>query len=178
MNYCVYGSAREDIDYKYKIAVSSLCHDLAELGHTLVFGAGGTGVMGAAARGATDGNGEIIGVSPYFMEDFEPIYNKCSVSIKTDTMAERKSKIESISDVFIICPGGIGTLDEFFQIITLRQLNRTDKEIILYNIDGFYDKLIEFMQDCVNFGFITKDIDNLLKICKTKDEIIDIIKGI
>lgn len=172
MKYCVYGAARDSIADKYKNAVTELSYELAKLGHTLVFGAGSTGVMGAAARGATKGNGDIIGVTPFFMYEYEPIYDKCNILINTDTMAERKSKIEDLSDCFVICPGGIGTFDEFFQIITLKQLERVDKKIALFNVDGFFDGLLTYLKQCVDLNFIDARVMDMCKVCNTKEDII------
>ncbi len=89
---------------------------LAERGHTLVlFGAGARGLMGAAARGASAGNGEIVGVAPTFFNVDGIIYGKCTELIRTETMRERKQIMEDRSDAFIMVPGGIGTFEEFLR---------------------------------------------------------------
>ena len=173
MNYCIYGAASDKIDSKYKDVVTDLCYELGKKGHTLVFGAGSTGVMGAAARGATKAQSEIIGISPSFMKQFEPMYDKCTTLLVTENMAERKLKLEGYSDLFVVCPGGIGTFDEFFQIITLRKLKRHNKEIILFNFEGFYDDLVAYMDKCAELGFISKDIRSAFMLINTKEEIIE-----
>ena len=134
MNITLYGAASEKIDRIYMTRVEELGKALAEKGHALVFGAGSTGLMGAAARGFAAGNGKIVGVTPHFMHELEPICDFCTELIQTETMADRKDIMEEKADAFIIVPGGIGTFDEFFQILTLKALGRHSKPIILYNV--------------------------------------------
>ena len=132
---CMYGGAREGIDSVYKENVEAFGRKLAEHGHALIFGGGATGLMGACARGAQSAGGKIIGVFPTFMSDFEPQFLEATQVIKTDNMAQRKGVMENNGDVFVICPGGVGTMDEFFQILTLNELKRHSGEIILFNIE-------------------------------------------
>lgn len=154
MRLCIYASASDRIDKKYMDAVEKLGEKLAGEGHSLIYGGGGCGLMGAAARGFRKGNGEVIGVVPKFMYEFEPIFDGCTQIIETEDMADRKEIMENGCDAFIIVPGGIGTFDEFFQALTLRELKRHDKNIIIYNIDGYFTKLLEYMDDCIEKGFI------------------------
>ncbi len=156
MNICIFGAASPEIDQKYMDLVEELGYKLAQNGHCLVYGAGGNGVMGAAARGFTRGGGKIFGVIPKFFRDetVELIYDKCEELIFTDTMAQRKSKMEDLADAFIIAPGGIGTFEEFFEVLTLKQLGRHTKPIVLYNIDGYYDSLQEFIKNSISKNFI------------------------
>ena len=107
---------------------------MAEKGHMLVFGGGDTGMMGACARGVHDNNGKSLGIAPEWINNFEPLCENCSEFIYVNTMDERKKKFEENSDAFIISPGGIGTLDEFFEIITLKKLKQINQEIIIFNI--------------------------------------------
>ena len=96
--------------------------------------------MGAAARGASAGNGEIVGVAPTFFNVDGIIYDKCTELIRTETMRERKQIMEDRSDAFIMVPGGIGTFEEFFEVLTLKQLGRqvmTDTDEILSYLDGY-----------------------------------------
>lgn len=154
MRFCIYASASDRIDKKYMVAVENLGEKLAKEGHSLIYGGGGCGLMGAAARGFRKGNGEVIGVVPKFMHEFEPIFDNCTQVIETEDMADRKEIMENGCDAFIIVPGGIGTFDEFFQALTLRELKQHDKHITIYNIDGYFDKLLDYMNDCIEKGFI------------------------
>jgi uncharacterized protein (TIGR00730 family) len=108
---------------------------LAQKGYTLVFGGGAQGLMGAAARGFKEMNGRIIGIAPtFFMNVDGVLYDQCSQFIYTETMRERKQLMEEHSDAFLVTPGGIGTFEEFFEILTLKQLGRHTKPILIYNI--------------------------------------------
>ena len=114
---------------------------MGKRGHGLVFGGGATGMMGAAARGVAAENGYILGIAPRFFDQPGVLYEKCTEFIFTENMRERKKLLEEKSDATIVAPGGIGTYEEFFEIFTLKSLKRIDRPIVLYNIDGYYDKM-------------------------------------
>ncbi len=155
MNICVYGAASKTIDEKYITAVENLGYVLAERGHGLVFGGGRNGLMGAAARGFTKGNAtEIICVAPKFFNVDGLLYEHCSEYIHPDTMRERKAILEERSDAFIASPGGIGTFDELFEIVTLRSLGRHTKPVVLYNVSGFYTPMLELLGKYESEGFL------------------------
>jgi len=166
MNICVFGAASFEIDEKYIKAVEELGEMMAKRGHGLVFGAGGNGLMGAAARGVRRQNGKIYGVIPTFFRDetIEAIYDQCDQLIFTETMAQRKTKMEDLADAFLIVPGGIGTFEEFFQVLTLKQLGRHTKPIAIYNIDGYYDKLEDFLDFSIKQEFINDNCKQLYGI--------------
>ena len=111
------------------------------------------------------------------MHEIEPIYTGCTELIETETMADRKEIMEEMADVFIITPGGIGTLDEFFQCITLRELGRLDKDIIFYNINDYYTKLIEYMEECIEQKFIRERVREFYKVATTPEEVLDLLDG-
>ncbi len=163
MKICVFGAASFEIDQKYIKSVEELGEMLVKRGHELVFGAGGNGLMGAAARGVTRQNGKIYGVIPTFFKNevIEEIYDKCDELIFTENMAQRKAKMEDLADAFIIVPGGIGTFEEFFQVLTLKQLGRHTKPIVIFDIDNYYKKLEEFIDFSMNQKFIK---DNCKKL--------------
>ncbi len=171
MNICIYGAASNKIDKKYIDAVEKLGEFFAERGHSLVYGAGANGLMGAAARGFKRKGGKIYGVIPHFFreENVECIYTECDELIFTETMAERKAKMEDLADAFVIVPGGIGTFEEFYQVLTLKQLGRHTKPIALFDVDGYYDKLEEFMEYSMNEGFIN-EICKEIYACPTTPE--------
>ncbi len=104
-------------------------------------------MMGACAKGVHDNNGKTFGIAPEWIGNFEPLCEECSDFIYVDSMDERKNKFLENSDVFIISPGGIGTLDEFFEINTLKKLKQHDNEIIIFNINHFFDKMIEMIDE-------------------------------
>lgn len=170
MNICLYGSGSRKIDKIYTDEAYKLGCALAQKGHTLVFGGGDTGMMGACAKGVHDNNGKSLGIAPEWIGEFEPLCNDCSEFIYVDSMDERKNKFVENSDVFIISPGGIGTLDEFFEIITLKKLKQHDKEIIVFNIDGFFNKMFEMIDEMGDKGFLYKQ-EEIYRTANTIDEI-------
>ena len=176
MNITLYGAASNSIDRTYIEGVTALGREMARRGHAMVFGAGGTGLMGAAARGMHACGGHIIGVTPHFMHELEPVSELCTELIGTETMAERKYEMERLADAFVIVPGGVGTFDEFFQILTLRVLGRHEKPIILYNIDGFWNSMVALIREGVEKGFIASSALADFCVCDTPTEVFDVLE--
>ena len=180
MRICVYGAASTAIDTKYTDAVEDLCEKLALNGHHLVFGAGDGGVMGAAARGFRKGGGNVMGVAPDFFTNgtVEKIYPACDALVKTDSMGLRKSIMESNADAFICGPGGIGTYDELFQILTLKQLKVFDKPIVIYNVAHFYDSFNTQLKLGMEEKFLRSDTPFLCRAFNENqmDELINYIE--
>ena len=141
MNICVYGASSALLKNIYYEKTEELGRAMGKRGHGLVFGGGATGMMGAAARGVAAENGYILGIAPRFFDQPGVLYEKCTEFIFTENMRERKKLLEEKSDATIVAPGGIGTYEEFFEIFTLKSLKRIDRPIVLYNIDGYYDKM-------------------------------------
>lgn len=179
MRICVYGSASTNIDKKYVEETEKMGKILADRDHNLVFGGGGNGLMGAAARGFRKGGAHIVGVIPRFFvrEEVEEICDICDELITPETMRERKLIMEDMADAFIVTPGGIGTLEEFFEILTLKQLCRHNKPIALYDQFGYYtetETLIKasiekmFIKDkCKELYFISDNLDEIIKYIET-----------
>jgi len=172
MNVCLYGASSNEIDEKYIVATEALGEALAKAGHGLVYGAGGCGLMGAAARGMTRFGGHIVGVAPGFLNVDGILYERCDELVLTETMRQRKQIMEERSDAFIVTPGGIGTYEEFFEIYTLKQLGRHRKPIVLYNVDGFFDRLYEILQGLVADGFMKEVCLSLLSFANTPEEVL------
>ena len=175
MRICVYGSASDEIDSRYLAGGEALGKEMARRGHSLVFGGGAKGMMGAVARGAREAGGEIIGVAPGFFPD-GALFPDCTSFYKTETMRERKQTMEDISSAFIVTPGGIGTLEEFFEIYTLRHLGRTDKTIALYNICGVFDPLLALLRGLCRDGFLPKEDLSLLLVSDSVGELLDLLE--
>ncbi len=179
MKICVFGAASNEIDNSYIAEVEKLGEAMAKNGHSLVFGAGGHGLMGAAARGVRKGGGDVFGIIPQFFRDenIEEIFDDCTELIFTETMAERKTKMENLCDAFVVVPGGIGTFEEFFQVLTLKQLGRHSKAIVLYDINGYYKNLEAFLQLSVDERFIRDGCKNLYEYCATPDGVLDFLEN-
>lgn len=179
MKVCIYGSASNEIDKIYKDTTKELGLRLAKRGHSLVFGAGSDGLMGAAARGFKEGNGYVHGFIPKFFEEngYEAIFYEADKITFTETMAQRKAGMENECEAFIVVPGGLGTFEEFFQIYTLKQLGRHKKAIVLFNIAGYYDSMIELLRKSTREGFINEECEALIKITSDIDEAIDYVES-
>ncbi len=169
---CVFGASNSAIPKQHIEFAERLGAALAENGFALVFGAGATGLMGAAARGAHSRGGEIIGVIPKKLNVPGIYFEHCTERIETPTMHERKALMEGRSDAFIALGGGFGTLEELMEVITLKQLGYIDKKIIIVNLDGFYDNLLLQFDRFINDGFTHKLFLQLFTVAKTADEVI------
>lgn len=179
MKICVFGAASAHISKVYIDKVEGLCERLAKRGHSLVFGAGATGLMGAAARGFKKSGGFIHGVIPEFFRDenVEVIYEECDKLTYTETMSERKRIMEDTCDAFIIAPGGIGTFEEFFEVLTLKQLGRHKKAIAIYNIEKYYDELEEFMKTVYRRKFINFKCYEMYSYFDDEEKLIGYLEG-
>lgn len=176
MNICIYGSASNDIDKKYIEQTEELARNLAKRNHSLVFGGGANGLMGAAARGFDSQNAKIIGVVPTFFNVDGILFENCEM-IRTETMRQRKQKMDDLADGFITTPGGIGTYEEFFEIITLKQLGQSKKPLVLFNIDNYFEPLRNLLQNCVDGGFMPAKSMDLCYFSNSIDDIISYIEN-
>lgn len=179
MKICVYGAASSLIDEEFIKAGEDLGRKMAERGHGLVFGGGRSGMMGAPARGLYEKGGYILGIAPQFFEENNPevSFENCTEFIKTETMRDRKRLLDEMSEAFIVSPGGIGTFDEFFEILTLKQLGQHNKAIVILNINGYFDDMLKMMKHAIDKKFITKDCVELYKVVSTVDEALDYIEA-
>lgn len=173
---CMYGAASDQIDKIYLNGAKELGKEIALHDFRLIYGGGASGVMGACAEGALTNGGEVTGVIPSFMNNFEPIKKDCTELIQTETMGIRKEIMEKNADAFIIAPGGIGTFDEFFQILTLTELGRSQKPIVIFNCNGFYDDTIALIHKLISMKFIRPAVETLFTVCKTPEEVIHAIE--
>lgn len=177
MKLCIYGASSNAIDKSFLTAGEQLGQSIASGGHTVVFGGGAAGLMGAVARGAHCKNGEIIGICPSFFNVDGALFEHCTEMIYTETMRERKQLLEEMSDAFIITPGGIGTFDEFFEIYTLRQLGVHKKPIAIFNTNGYYDSLIDMLNNAIDKSFMPNTNMDLLFISDNPQEILNHIEN-
>ena len=177
MNICVYGASSGEIDKSYILAGEELGRRMAARGHGLVFGGGARGLMGAVARGMQAGGGEICGVAPSFFHVDGILFPDCSRMIYTETMRERKQIMEDMSDAFIAAPGGIGTFEEFFEILTLKQLGRHGKPVALLNTGGYYDSLAAMLEAAVQGAFMKRECLSLCRFCRTPEEALQYVES-
>ena len=153
---CVYcGSAAGDL-VDYANAARALGSHLGRQKIRLVYGGGNVGLMGIVATAALDAGGTVIGVIPRALMDKELGLERCTALHVVENMHERKKLMADLSDGFIAMPGGIGTLEEFFEAFTWQQLRFHDKPLGLLNTCGFYDGLLAFLQHATDAGFLTR----------------------
>ena len=131
--------------------------------------------MGAVARGVFENGGDVLGVSPDFFDVDGVLYENCSKMIFTKTMRERKTIMENNADAFIMTPGGCGTFEEFFEILTLKQLQRHNKAIVIYNCGGYFDVLLEMMERSVEQRFTKPATRELYYVTDDPQDAIDYI---
>lgn len=153
-NIVVFCGSSKGTDSIYEEHAYLLGKTLAESGFGLIYGGTKIGLMGAVADGALQHGGRVIGVLPYFLQTKEIAHESLTELILVDTMHERKMKMNQISDGVIALPGGFGTMEEFFEILTWGQLGLHRKPMGLLNTNGFYDELIALAQHMVDKGFL------------------------
>ena len=149
---------------------------IAEAGHTVVFGGGADGLMGACARGAKAAGGKIVGIAPRMFNEPGILLPECDELILTDTMAARKEIMFSESEAFLALPGGIGTMDEFFEAITLRQLGLLQGSIVLLNTRGFYTPLFAYLEQMAELGFMSQNCLKLVHLCDTPEAALEALQ--
>lgn len=176
MRICVYGASSSAIDPAFLAEGEALGRAMASRGHALVFGGGANGMMGAVARGVTAGGGEILGIAPSFFNVDGVLYDKCTALRYTDTMRERKQLMEQSADAFVMAPGGIGTFEEFFEILTLRQLRRHEKPIAILNTLHYYDDLARMLQTAVEQYFLRESCLRLFGTFEKPEALLDYLE--
>ena len=177
MNICVFGAASNDIAPIFTEAGYQLGKALAQHGHGLVFGGGDSGMMGAVARGAHDGGGHISGVAPSFFNVDGILYQHSDEIIYTETMRQRKQTMEDMSDGFVVSPGGVGTYEEFFELLTLKQLGRLDKPIAILNTDGYFDAMLTMLRHTADQDFMSHENLKLFFLSADIGEVLSFIEN-
>ena len=169
MNICVFGAAREEIDPGFIALGETFGRAMAREGHTLIFGGGARGLMGAVARGCASAGGRIVSVVPWFFDGPEVLWEKNTEQIRMETLSERKTVMEQRADAFAALPGGVGTFDEIFEVLTMRNLGRHDKPIAFLDWDGYWQPAMEMLEKCVERGFAAPSLLELYR-CFTDPE--------
>lgn len=162
MNLCVYCSASTTIDPVFHAVAADLGGQMAVRGDTLVYGGGSTGLMGEIARAVHARGGTVHGVIPQTLIERELAYHNADELIVTQDMRQRKAEMERRADAFVVLPGGVGTLDELFEIVSLRQLKLTLKPLVILNQNGFYDPLYALLEHMQAANFLRTPLDSLL----------------
>ncbi|UWX56339.1 TIGR00730 family Rossman fold protein [Maribacter litopenaei] len=159
-------------DNEFELQAKELGKKLALQNIELVYGGANVGLMGAVANGTLKNSGRVIGVLPHFLKSKEIAHNELTELILVDSMHERKTKMNELCDGVIALPGGFGTIEELFEMLTWGQLGLHKKPIGILNINGFYDNLIAFLDDMVTKGLLKEINRNMVLISDNIDELI------
>lgn len=177
MNICIFGASARELEKSYYDAAFEMGEAIAKHGDGIVFGGGAEGLMGACARGAKEHGGRIIGIAPKFFDEPGILYPDCTELIFTETMRERKQLMQERSSACIVLPGGIGTLEEFFEMLTLKQLGRDERAIVILNTNGCYDTMLKMLEELAGARFMSKNCLELYCVAKTAQQAMDHLEG-
>lgn len=169
MTVCVFASSSSRIDSEYAVAASKLGLLLAQAGTDVVFGGGGIGLMGTLADAVLENGGKITGVIPSFMKDEGWDHSDVKEMILTPDMGERKKKMFAMADAIVALPGGVGTLEELTEAITLKQLGLFKGPIIILNTLNFYKSFVDFLDHMVSGNFLRYEHKGMWEIADTPE---------
>ncbi|TCO95429.1 hypothetical protein EV701_101116 [Chthoniobacter flavus] len=170
---CVYAGSSFGAAPVYSEAAGAFGTACAKRGMGIVYGGGSVGLMGVLADAALAAGGEVIGVIPRKMVAEERGHHGVTELIPVDTMHERKMRMAQMADMFVALPGGIGTLEEIFEAFTWLQLGLHLKPVGLLNVDGFYDTLLQFLDQTRDRGFLTSTHRDMLSVESDPDRLLE-----
>jgi hypothetical protein len=172
MTVCVFAASSSRVNEEYNRAATLLGSLLAKAGMDVAFGGGGIGLMGRLADAVRENGGKITGVIPSFMEEEGWGHKGIDEMIITRDMSERKKRLFAMSDAVVALPGGVGTLEELTEAITLKQLSLFDGPVIILNTLGFYNSLLDFFDKMVENQFLRKEHKAIWETVNTPEEVI------
>ena len=172
---CVYCAASTQIKAEYFEATARLGKILAHENISVVFGGGSSGLMGKLADSMLAANGKITGVIPRFMCEEDWHHNELSKLIVVETMHERKALMAEMADAIVALPGGCGTLEELLEAITWKQLGIINKPIVIVNMNGYYDSMIEMLHRAAEEKFMREVHKNMWEVVDTPEEVLNAI---
>lgn len=173
---CVFCGASLGVEPAYRAAAERLGRHLAEAGVTLVFGGGHVGLMGVLATAVLEGGGRVIGIIPDHLVKIESPFRDISELIVVDSMHTRKRKMFDLADAFCVLPGGLGTLDETFEILTWKQLHLHNKPVVLANVEGYWDAWLKLFHVSVERGFVQPSAERLFSVVEDMDDVLPTVR--
>lgn len=159
----------------YREAAGALGRALAARGITLVYGGARIGLMGAVADAALEAGGQVTGVIPRWLVDRELVHEGLTTVEIVDTMHTRKARMAELADAFVALPGGFGTLDELFEVLTWNQIGLHQKPCGLLNVEGYYDHLLAFVAHVIAQGFVPQGHSDLLRAADSAEALLDLL---
>lgn len=168
---CVFCGASDNVEEHYFDEGKRFGKFLAERNIRLVYGGANCGIMGAIANGALEHGGKVTGVFPSILDGLEAAHSNLTEIITVDDMHTRKMTMFEKSDAFIVFPGGFGTMDETFEVITWKQLQTHKKPVVIYNYNNYWDLWIEFTEHIISKGFASEDTRDMYNIVNTMNDI-------
>ncbi len=174
---CVYCGSRLSSNPDFTNLAQQAGKEIVHRGWELVYGGGKVGLMGQVAGAALEDNGTVYGVIPKVLKRKEIAHTGLTQLYETPDMHSRKAKMEALSDGFLVLPGGFGTLDEFFEILTWRQLGIHNKPIILLNAQHYFEGIIQFTQTAFSQDFINQELLKLFTVCDTLHEAMETLEA-
>lgn len=175
---CIFCGARNNVPAHFIQEARAFGDLMAKNGYEVVYGGSKFGCMGAVADGALDAGGRVTGVFPKEVTLLnESLHEEVSEMILVPDMHTRKLTMYNLSDAFVILPGGFGTMDETFEILTWKSLGTHDTPVIIYNYRDYFKNWVKLVQHFVDTGFASKEIENSYKIASSKEDIISILKS-
>lgn len=174
---CVYCGSSNRVDQLYKDAAVTLGNAIAAEGWGVVYGGGRVGLMGLVADSALKAGAPVVGIIPKHIQSREIEHTDLTELHIVDSMHTRKQMMVDRADAFAVLPGGLGTLDEFFELLTWKQLGLHDKPIVLVNINGYWTKLLESIRHIADVGFMRADDMNTFMIVDTVEDVAPAIKA-
>jgi uncharacterized protein (TIGR00730 family) len=172
---CVFCGSSFGNDPAFREAARAIGAGIARLGHRLVFGGGGLGLMGDTARAARDAGTSVQGILPGFLRDAEPPLTHGETTEIVADMFVRKQQMIARSHAFIVLPGGLGTYDEFFEVLTASQLGVQAKPIIVVSVNGYYDALDALVRATVHAGFARESALNLYTVVDSAEAALEVL---
>ena len=169
---CVFASSSSRVNSEFGLAAAKLGSLLAQSGMDVVYGGGGIGLMGKLADAVIENGGKITGVIPLFMKEEGWGHHGLTDMIITPDMGERKKTLFSMSDAVVALPGGVGTLEELTEAITLKQLSLFDGPVIILNTLGFYRSFFDFLDNMIDAHFLRSEHKGIWEIVNTPEEVI------
>lgn len=174
---CIYCASSNKVAQKHFEATDVLANDLIKHSITAVYGGGSAGLMGRLANTMLAGNGKIVGVLPRFMEKVEWGHKGLTELILVEDMHERKKLLIKDADAVVALPGGCGTLEELMEVITLKRLGKFTKPIIILNLDGFYNPLVDLLDRMIDEKFMRPEHRNIWQVVNLPKEILPAIEN-